>query len=243
MTAHDVAIQALLIDGAPVRANKDGMLSLTDLFQMAQAAGMAEGKRDPRRWKDEAGSELIEIVAQTLNVPITDIIKGTRGKGGSTFAHPNVALAYAKYLSPELHMQVNEVYLRAKTGDVSLAEEIFDKASPLDQEKHARRVAGKVVRNQLTSSLAAHGVHGKGFADCTNAIYVPMLGAKASEVREKRGLKAGANVRDSMSIEELTRTTLAEIIAKKNIEEKRMRGNDPCAAECNRAGIAVSKVK
>ena len=179
------------------------------------------------------------VICRKRRCPITELIY----VGGGTFAHPNIALAYAKYLSPELHMQVNEVYLRAKIGDVTLAEEIFDKASPIDQDKHVRRVAGKAARNQLTGTLAAHGVHGKGFADCTNAIYIPMLGAKASEVREQSGLKAGANVRDSMSIEELARTTLAEIIAKKNIEEKKMRGNDPCANECNRAGIAVSKVK
>lgn len=240
-TTTAVAVQALSIDGATVR-QQDGMLNMTDLYQLAQQAGMTEGKHDPRRWKDYAGKELIEVVANTLNVRSQDIIKGTRGKGGSTFAHPQIFLAYAKYLSPQLHMQVNDVYLRAKSGDVTLAEEIFDKASVADQQKHAERVNGKVARMLLTSCLAQHGVHGRGYGDCTNAIYLPVIGTTAAVAREQRGLKVGANVRDAMDAEELARVSLAEIIARKNIENKNMQGNAACQSECYRAGMAVAAV-
>jgi len=41
------------------------------------------------------------------------------------FAHWQIALAYAKYLSPELHMAVNETYMRYKTGDHTLALEVI----------------------------------------------------------------------------------------------------------------------
>jgi KilA-N domain len=74
------------------------------------------------------GKELVDFATLSLNVTKHHIIKTARGKGGGTYAHKNVALAYAKYLSPELHMQVNDVYLRAASGDVTLAEQIFDKA-------------------------------------------------------------------------------------------------------------------
>lgn len=59
--------------------------------------------------------------ALTLNVRCDDIYKGTCAKCGGIIALWQITLAYAKYLSPELHMQVNEIYLRFKSGEVTLA--------------------------------------------------------------------------------------------------------------------------
>lgn len=235
------ALAVLMIGTAEVRRNADGLVSITDLYQTASSQGMADGKRDPRRWKDEAGKDFIEAVAGALNVRPTDIMKSTRGKGGGTFAHWQIALAYAKYLSPELHMQVNEVYARAKSGDVTLADEIADKASQADQVWLAKRVQGKIARSQLTSTLSAHGVTGKGYADCTNAIYKPILGGKKSEVCAANGIpnKKSISMRDLMTVEQLMATGMAELVAKKQIEKFNARGNILCAAECDRAARKV----
>lgn len=230
----------LIIGGSQIRTNEAGLVSLTDIYAAAEREGMADGKRDPRRWKLQDGAQFIEFATATLNVPLRDIYRATKGKGGGTFAHWQIALAYAKYLSPQLHMQVNEVYARFKAGDVTLAEEIADRASPADQERHARRMAGKVARTQLTHTLACHGVNGKGFADCTNAIYRPIMGGKKSEICAHRGLPAKTNMRDVMDLEQLTRTALAEILAKKRIERFNVRGNAPCAAECETAARSVA---
>lgn len=235
-------MQAITLGGQPLKTNDEGLVSLTDLFKAAQAAGQADGKRDPRRWKDEAGQEFIAVVAGTLNVPPADIYKATKGKGGGTFAHWQIALAYAKYLSPELHMQVNEVYARFKTGDVTLAAEIADKAKPADAAWLARRVQSTVARNQLTSTLAAHGVAGKGFADCTNAIYRHVLGGKKSEVCAQRGLRKSTNLRDVMSVEQLTMTAMSELVAQRRIEVKNQRGNKACADSCDHAAWSVAKL-
>lgn len=53
--------------------------------------------------------------------------------------------------------QVNEVYSRFKAGDVTLADEIADKATPQQQEWLARRVAGKAARGLLQSGRSDHG--------------------------------------------------------------------------------------
>lgn len=235
-------MQAITLGGQPLKTNDEGLVSLTDLFKAAQAARQANGKRDPRRWKDEAGQEFIAVVAGTLNVPPADIYKATKGKGGGTFAHWQIALAYAKYLSPELHMQVNEVYARFKTGDVTLAAEIADKAKPADAVWLAKRVQSTVARNQLTSTLAAHGVAGKGFADCTNAIYKNILGGKKSEVCAQRGLRKSTNLRDVMSVEQLTMTAMSELVAQRRIEVKNQRGNKACADSCDHAAWSVAKL-
>lgn len=235
-------MQTITLGGQPLKTNADGLVSLTDLFKAAQAAGQADGKRDPRRWKDEAGQEFIAVVAGALNVPSADIYKATKGKGGGTFAHWQIALAYAKYLSPALHMQVNQVYARFKTGDVTLAAEIADKAKPADAAWLAKRVQSTVARNQLTSTLAAHGVQGKGFADCINAIYKNILGGKKSEICAQRGLRKSTNLRDVMSVEQLTMTAMSELVAQRRIDVKNQRGNKACADSCDHAAWSVAKL-
>ncbi len=252
-------LTTLILGGTTIRTNPDGLVSLNDIFQAAQTEGMAEGKLDPRAWSQKPrekksgssgkvsvsggpGWDFIETAAGILNVDAAHIYKTARGKGGGTYAHWQIALAYAKYLSPKLHMQVNEVYARFKSGDVTLADEIADRATPEQQEWLAKRTAGKAVRGQLTATLAAHGVQGKGYADCTNAIYRHTLGAKKSELCAARNLPRTTNLRDLMDLEQLTRTALAEIVARKRIERFNARGNQGCAYECDRAAAGVASI-
>jgi hypothetical protein len=61
-----------------------------------------------------------------------------------TFGHWQIALAYAKYLSTDLEMHMNEVYMRYQAGDVTLADQIADKAGPEAQEWLLKRIAKKV---------------------------------------------------------------------------------------------------
>lgn len=229
----------ITIGGTPLKTNPAGLVSLTDLFKAAQAAGWAEGKSSPRDWQRRDGDQFIDFVASQLNVARGHVYAATKGKGGGTFAHWQIALAYAKYLSPELHMQVNEVYARVKAGDVTLAAEIAERAKPADAEWLARRTAGVVARNQLTATLNAHGVTGKGYADATNAIYRHTLGGKKSEICVRRGLSRKTNLRDVMDTEQLTVTAMSEIVARKRIERFNTRGNAPCATECDTAARAV----
>ncbi len=251
----------LIIGGTPIRTNEAKLVSLNDIYNAACAQGIADGKLDPRKWghKPQAkksgtsgkvsisggpGWDFIEFVqnVEKDNRNAAPVFVLKQGRNGGAFAHWQIALAYAKYLSPELHMQVNEVYLRAKSGDVTLADEIADKATPEQQDWLAKRVAGKAARGQLTSTLQAHGVIGRGFADCTNAIYRPILGGKKSEICARRGLSRNTNLRDLMDLEQLTRTALAEIVARKNIERFNVRGNDMCAIECGRAADRVAAI-
>ena len=63
-----------------------------------------------------------------------------------TFGHWQIALAYAKYLSTDLEMHMNEVYMRYQAGDVTLADQIADKAGPEAQEWLLKSIAKKVQR-------------------------------------------------------------------------------------------------
>lgn len=83
--------------------NRDDMLSLTDMWR---AAGEPKGKR-PANWTRKEGAPFIEAVALTLNVPVGHILVTERGRSGATYAHWQIGLAYAKYLSAEFHMFCN----------------------------------------------------------------------------------------------------------------------------------------
>ena len=232
-------MQVIHIGGQPLKTNTDGLVSLTDLYKVAAAQGQTHGKSDPRDWQRRDGEDFIAFVADQLNVARGHIYATKRGGGGGTFAHWQIALAYAKYLSPALHMQVNDVYARYKTGDVTLAAEIADKAKPADAAWLAKRVQSTVVRNELTSTLAAHGVAGKGFADCTNAIYKNVLGGKKSEVCAARGLRKSTNLRNIMNTEQLIATSMSELVATKRIDVTNARGNHVCTMTCDLAAANV----
>lgn len=252
-------MNSIKVSNKTIRRTDDGLISLTDLYAAALSQGQADSKLDPRRWAAKAsrktsgtsqkvsvsggpGLAFIEAVAGALNVNASDILKATRGKGGGTYAHWQIALAYAKYLSPQLHMQVNDVYARAKSGDVTLADEIADKASAEQQEWLLKRMQGKVARSRLTATLKDHGVTGQGYGRCTNAIYRPILGGTKSEVCRANGIEPSRKVslRDLMSIEQLTATAMAELVAAKQITKFNAHGNARCESECDRAARNVA---
>lgn len=84
-------------------------LSLTDMWK---ASGSPSG-RAPNDWRTLAStSEFADHVAIILNAGNSgnDLFQSVRGgRSSGTWAHWQVALAYAKYLSPEFHMWCNQV--------------------------------------------------------------------------------------------------------------------------------------
>lgn len=94
-------------------------LSLTDMWR---ASGADESRR-PVIWLGSAEAKrFIEFLAETLNVKNFDfeIIQTVRGgNAAGTWAHWQVALAYAKYLSPEFHVWCNTVVRERMEGKPS----------------------------------------------------------------------------------------------------------------------------
>jgi hypothetical protein len=236
---------------------KNDLVSLTDIYKQAQARGLADGKMTPAQWSrkptektsgPKAGSivsggpghEFIAVVAATLNVCFSHIYKSTRGIGGGTFAHKQIALAYAKYLSPALHMEVNSVFLAVQAASPEIADSIVDRMSDDDLERHIARSAGVATRKKFAGKLAARGVAGQGFSDCTNAMYVPLFGGSAKELREIRKLPAKANVRESMPARDLIAIAFTELLAGDRIKAENAFGNNACVHVCNQAAQAVA---
>lgn len=222
---------------------RDGeMLSLTDLWK---AAGSPSGK-EPAQWlRQDATSQLIETVSSILNMCQAHIIKSRRGKSGGSYAHKNIALAYAKYLDPALHVLVNEVFFQRleeeKNPDL-IGKRYIEayKRKGKSREWIAARLQGIDTRNAFTDVLKAHDVTGKGYGKCTDAIYKPLYGCTAKGIRERKSLPQHGSIRDNMSRTELIAVQLAESLASDTIEKRNIRGNRPCERESLLASQSIA---
>lgn len=138
----------LVYSGTPI-GERDEMLCLTDMWR---AAGAPENKR-PAEWQRYEGAQFVEFIAESLNMGTAHIWVSERGQHGGTWAHWQIGLAYAKYLSPEFHAWCNEV-VRAHMERRSLPVRAVEGAialSPLDLDRLAEKMAEGAVR-------ATHGL-------------------------------------------------------------------------------------
>lgn len=224
----------LTIRGRAIRSDENGLICLTDIWE---AAGFRVNQL-PRDWwrlpsaQSLAAALVGQIVGKSHNkkkISIKSIYYGKPGKAGGTFAHPILACAYAGYLSPKLELEVREIWLRYKAGDATLADEVLEKAGPAANEWAGIRALGRTTRNKHTSVLADHGVSRPiDFATITNETYIALFDRPASKLKTDRGLKKSDNLRDKMSLPELTYIMAAESLANERIEETNPQGAIRC---------------
>ncbi len=102
---------ALVIDSHAIRRDGD-MWCLTDLWRAA-----AQPQLRPAEWlRTDAAKMFVEFIGDSLNVAsahiekhaVVRVVRG--GKDPATWSHWQIALAYAKALSPAFHARVNDVY-------------------------------------------------------------------------------------------------------------------------------------
>lgn len=87
-------------------AERDDFLCLTDMWR---AAGSDPSKRPVDWLRQDATREFIGFIADELKVSQDHLFKTEQGRNGSTWAHWQPSMAYAKYLSPEFHAWCNQI--------------------------------------------------------------------------------------------------------------------------------------
>lgn len=124
------------------------------------------------------------------------VVTHNQGRTGGTWAHWQIALAYAKYLSNEFHRFVNE-------ASREWAEEQADPDLKARRAVAGYRRRGKddrwilghlewiVRRHRLADTLKEHGAEGVGYARCTDAINRGVLGGTARKIKLARAGRAG----------------------------------------------------
>jgi len=217
-----------LVFNDTVIRDRDTLLCLTDMWR---AAGEDNAQR-PANWARKEGADFIAKIRE--NVPEGHILESRPGRGGGTWAHWQIGMAYAQYLSPEFHAWCNDVVRSYMEGTPP--------PQPKDERWLKIRTEGKAIRKDYTSTLVDHGVSApKDFARCTDAVYVGLLGKPARRLKEDRGLPARAVARDSLTRLELASVTLSEELAIEGMEDERSWGVRECADVSARAARSVHR--
>lgn len=156
-TASQNDNHALAYEGAPI-ATRDEFISLTDMWR---AAGGDDDKR-PAEWlRHDATKTFVSYLSDTFNVGNThiELIQTLRGGANpGTWAHWQIALAYAKYLSPAFHVWCNNVVRahfegRGNEDDVPDVEVKNDDPVNLRIVIEGRQIFGKKAAAQLWKKL------------------------------------------------------------------------------------------
>jgi hypothetical protein len=90
-----------------------------------------------------------------------------------------------------------------------------------------------------TTTLRDHEVKGRGYIDCTDEAYTKLFDAPAWQLRQRRGLPNGTNLRDKMDVVELSAIKLTEALATQRITVEDSRGNNECKEATGRTASNV----
>ncbi len=238
--------RVLVLRGKLISEDGAGNICLDDLWELSRKPET----NSPKRWRVTKGAQALisELQKKVINSdlkgesPYHPVIYAKQGRGNvGTFAHPVLAAAYAGYLSPKLEIEIREIWLRYRAGDASLADEILQRASKEANEWAGRRALSRAQRIAYTDTLKAHGVTGRGYPDCTDAVYLHLLGGRASKLRADKGLPAKSNLRNGLSIAELSFVMAAEALSAERIEEEDRQGNQECVEASATSASAIRK--
>ncbi len=238
---------ALAIRGRIVRVDENGLACLTDIWS---AAGFKKTQK-PGDWSKlmvthrKVERVLALVTGKTRGYDKADmqrVLRVRRGENGGTYADIRLALDYAEFLNPKLAIEVKEVFLRFKSGDASLADDVLQRASAEDNEWVAKRALGRSVRHSYTAQLQARGVKGgHEFGLCTNETYVGLFNRTAAELKSDKGLAKTANLRDQMSVSDLVKVAFSEVLSVERMEAEDSRGFSQCRLATRVAASSVRR--
>jgi hypothetical protein len=231
-----------VLRGAVIRRDAEGRICLNDIWR---AAGQP-ANNEPSDWRSLPSTKAaLRVLRQSPEkfggMTGTMWIVGKGGKGGGTFADPRLALDYAEYLSPDLALEVKDVFLRYLAADATLADDVLERASPEANEWAAIRALGRSQRRRYTDCLQDHGVQGKDYGICTDSGYRGLFGKSAKDLRIEKGLGKSASLRDAMTADELTYVMATETLARERITEEQSEGGEECRVATLRSALNLRK--
>lgn len=150
MTAKDIALPALSFNGVVIR-DRNEMLSLTDMWH----AQGADPSQQPANWLASQEAKRFMGVLEEIHNPGISGVMAKKGKNGGTYAHWQIGLAYAKYLSPEFHMWCNTVVRERMEGQKTALPLVLDEAAKGIIGSIVKNCTGVVIREQLAAALPA----------------------------------------------------------------------------------------
>jgi len=112
----------------------------------------------------------------------------------------------------------------------SVATAALERMSPEEREHLELRLKGVRTRHQFTDVLQQHGVIAQGYAACTNAIYIPILGSNTTVLKARIASTTNLplkqiKTRDHLSLKELGDVETAERVAAGQLRRSNVTGN------------------
>lgn len=217
-----MASNIISFDGFPeeIRMTEDGRYSVYDVIKFC-------GKKNPRDSWSDLSRQFPEVVTKTDNLKFPG--PGQR----ETPVAGREGILYIIGLLPgsigrAYRQEAAKIFLQFIDASPELAESIIDRAKPEDLERIEARLKSKQIRVSFTAVLQDHGVNGIGYGLCTNAIYIPVLGGDAKQIKLAKGLGKNDNIRDNLDLFELASVGFAEALASRNIKKANAQGNNQC---------------
>ena len=248
--ADMTSVNTLDFAGKAIRQDALGFICLTDMWK---ASGESR-KRSIHHFMASPATQ--ELLAESLKC--TDSgqmlqhkqVRTERGRYGGTWGTKELAIAYAKYLSPKFHLWALKV-IRERMEEEADPELGIHRATDRAKARWkgmghseqwiANRLRGISVRNELTTLCQSRGFRfGQHYANVTNALYIGLFGQNAGDIRESRGLPEKCNVRDAMDSNEILATALAENLTRTRAEEQRLWGASDICDAANHCGNMVA---
>ena len=127
-------------------------------------------------------------------------IEVKRGRGGGTFAHSDIAMSFATWISPEFQLYLMKDYRRLKEDEnsrLSLDWNLNRAIAKLNYRIHADAIKENLLPPELTKEQVAYA-----YASEADLLNVALFGKTAKEWREENKNISG-NIRDCASLQQL----------------------------------------
>jgi deoxycytidine triphosphate deaminase len=99
-------ITAIIVNNeiVEIRRDEEGRVNMNDLFK---ASGKGASKKPVHFFKNKKTKRLLSSLEETVRIPT---VVSTEGRGGSTYAHEDVVLAYAAWIDADFYANVARTF-------------------------------------------------------------------------------------------------------------------------------------
>lgn len=217
---------------------KDGLINLTDLWK----ASKGKPSQKPTFWLRQTETlNLLKSLTNWAKLPLDQLLVRQNGRSGGTFAHWQIALSYAQWLSPELQIEVSSVFKRFREADTELIENAIGRVkNPEDLKRIEARVRNKQSNIALNGAIVDCGGTGKTCAFVANNNNVAITGKTAKELRKEHNLPEKASTRPYLDTDQMIDMAFLERLERKSLEKLRPKGHDAVLTICD---CAIDTVK
>ena len=177
-------------------------------------------------FKQDAGTNafVFSIKRWTEELGAIGLLTKSGRYGGGIYAHMDIALEFASWLSPEFKLYIIKDYKRLKTDETSRLSQAWNlncEISKLNYKIHTDAIKEMLILPELTAEQKAFV-----YADEADLLNVVLFGMTAKEWRDQNKEKKG-NIRDFASIKQLLVLSNMEsynaiLIHQGQVQEQRM---------------------